>query len=354
MRKILWEVTTRCNLRCKHCYLHSELNPPSSEPVNELDTEGCLKIIEQFDRTHVFLVEVVGGGEPFCRPDIMEIIQGLGEKKFWTRVVTNGTLINEDIARSIADTGIQKMAVSLESSIPEVNDSIRGKGSFKKASRGINYFRDFGIPFRIQMTVSRLNYKDIEHMVSFCFNMGAEEISLCPYVHCPTTNPFSASMNLGRDAHFSAAEKIHELKMEYPDNFVYSDIDSILGFLSPESKTTNRDKRFHRCDCVTSQVTVLYDGNVLPCPLMRDKPLGNLMKMELSEIPKLPEFRKYEKMLGITVDEANDQCRTCKWRYVCGGGCRGQAYLLTGDLMAPNPQMCLLAKDESSDENNSC
>jgi radical SAM protein with 4Fe4S-binding SPASM domain len=346
MRRILWEVTTKCNLRCKHCYLHSELLPPSAEPGDELGTEECLNIVDQFDEANAFLVEVVGGGEPFCRPDIMDILHYMGEKKFWTRVVTNGTLITEEIARDLADIDIQKMSVSLESSDPEINDAIRGTGSFKRAIRGINYFRDFGISFRIHLTVNALNYRNIEETVAFCYDMGAKEITIAAYANCPTTNPFSASMSLGREEHFSAAKKIHELKEKYSQEFVYSDVDKVLGFLSPELKTITTDRRFHRCDCVVSQVTVIYNGNVLPCPLLRDKPLGNLMEIDLSEIPQLPEFKKIKNMLEITVDEANEQCRACEWRYICGGGCRGQAYLVTGNFMAPNPQMCLLAKGE--------
>lgn len=343
MRRILWEITTRCNLRCRHCYLHNELKFPFVELADELGTEECLKIVEQFDEANTFLVEVVGGGEPFCRPDIMVILRQLGEKKFWTRVVTNGTLLTEEIVQTLVDIDIQRMAVSLESPVPEVNDTIRGKGSFEKAVRGINYLTDFGIPFRIQMTVNRLNYKDIEEMITFCLDVGAEEISLNPYATCPTTNPFSASLALEREQYFSAARTVAELKRKYSPTFVHSDIDSALGFLSPESKNAT-ERGFHRCDCMVSQVTILYNGNVLPCPLMRDQVLGNLMETHLSDIPSLPASQKFKDLYSITVDEANEECSLCEWRYFCGGGCRGHAYMVTGDYMAPDPQMCLLAK----------
>lgn len=344
MRRILWEVTTRCNLRCRHCYLHDELESPLGEPEDELGTKECIKIVEQLDEAKVFLVEIVGGGEPFVRPDIMTILRHMGEKKFWTRIVTNGTLIDNEIAQNLANIRLNKISVSLESPFTEINDTIRGKGSFEKAVRGMNCLRDFDIPFRVQMTVNRMNYNDIEDMVKFCSDIGAQEITLCPYANCPSTNPFSASLSLGREEYFSAAKKIDELKKKYSQKFIYSDIDSALKFLSPESKNDRRDKRFHRCDCVVSELTVLYNGNVLPCPLIRDKPLGNLMETPLSEIPTLSTFKQFRNLLGITVDEANEQCRRCEWKYVCGGGCRGQAYLVSGDFMAPNPQMCLLAK----------
>ena len=344
MRKILWELTTRCNLRCRHCYLHSELKSPFVEPLDELGTEECLEIVDQFEEANVFLVEVVGGGEPFCRPDIVEILRHLGKKKFWTRVVTNGTLLTEEIAQTLADIDIQRMAVSLESSHPEINDAIRGKGSFKKAVQGIKYLKGYNIPLRIQMTVNNLNYQDLENMVKFCLDLGADEISLNPQVYCPTGNPFSASLSLGREEYFSAARIVAELKRKYSPKYVYSNIDAALGFLSPESKNDQTERRFHRCDCMLSQVTVLYNGNVLPCPLMRDQILGNLMETHLLDLSDVPLSRKFKDLYNITVDEANDECRRCEWRYFCGGGCRGRAYMVTGDYMAPDPHMCLLAK----------
>jgi MoaA/NifB/PqqE/SkfB family radical SAM enzyme len=64
MRKILWELTKRCNLRCRHCYLHSELKSPFVEPPDELGTEECLEIVEQFDEANVLWEEVNPSADP--------------------------------------------------------------------------------------------------------------------------------------------------------------------------------------------------------------------------------------------------------------------------------------------------
>lgn len=346
MRRILWEVTTRCNLRCRHCYLHNELMPPSVEPEGELGTQDCLNIVEQFDKANVLFVDVVGGGEPFVRPDIMIILRHLGEKRFWTEIVTNGTLIDESIARDLANVRIKKIGVSLEGPSPEINDFIRGNGAFRKALRGINYLRDFGIPFRIQMTVNNMNYQILEDMVKFCKELHAEALSLNPYVDCPSTNPFCTSLSLGREEYFLAAKSVSELKEKYSPEFVCSDIDAALVFLSDNPEKASRQKGFHRCICMTTQLTVLYNGNVLPCPLMRDQALGNLMETPLTEVPELPQFKKFKRLYSSSFEEVIEQCRVCEWKSICGGGCRGRAYLASHDYLAPDPQRCLLAKGE--------
>jgi radical SAM protein with 4Fe4S-binding SPASM domain len=340
MRSMWWEITLNCNLRCRHCYLHDTLRGPNEELTDEVTTEQCLNIIDQLDEAHVFTVEVVGG-EPFIRKDIMTILNYMGEKKFWTTVDTNGTLVDEKTAKDLADTGINRLCVSLDAPTPESNDFIRGTGSFRKTVRAMNYLREYGIPFRVQMTVNKTNYNEVEKMVRFCSEAGAQDVSIIPHTDCPSSNPFSSSLILDRQEYFSVARKVADLFKEYSKDFISSDFSTALAFLLPPPEST--DSRFIRCNLGTAELTILYNGDVVPCPLMRDIVVGNVMKTHLSEIPHLPEFEPIKNLRTLTIDEANEECAACEWRYFCGGGCRGQAYLLQHDLLAPDPRKCMLA-----------
>ncbi|MGD2248468.1 MAG: radical SAM protein [Candidatus Methanofastidiosia archaeon] len=339
MRGIFWEITARCNLRCKHCYLHNELEHPSIRPDNELNTEECLKIVEQFDECGIFHVTVLGG-EPLARPDILVILHCMGEKKFWTRVDTNGTLIDEHVASELANIDIKGMNFSLDGHNPEINDAIRGKGAFKKAFRGIKNLRDFEIPFHVGMTINKINCNSIEEMADFCYRMGAEKISLKLYVDFPS-NSFSSQLQLGKKEIFIAARKVNKLKEKYSRKFISSNLPKSLGFLSPESKNATNNM-FVRCGMGATQLVILNNGDVIPCTYIRDRILGNLTKTHLSNIPDSPEFEIFKKLREITIDEANETCAACEWKYYCGGGCRGEAYLMSGDLFSPDPQRCLL------------
>ena len=343
MRRIYWEITNKCNLRCKHCFLYDELVHPTTQPHDELNTGDCLAVVEQLEKTNVFFV-VVQGGEPFARPDILLILQHLGEKQFWTQVDTNGTLIDKGTARGLANTGINSIFVSLEGPTAKINDIIRGKGAFKKAIRGINYLRDFEIPFCIQMTINKSNYNEIENMVEFCSNIGSKGVFFLTYVDIPSKNPFSSLRSPGPEELFESARRIAKIRKKYPKNFILSDIDNNLGFLSPELKNTTKDKRFIRCGLGSWRLTILSNGDVLPCSLMRDKVLGNVLEIHLSKIKTLPEFQVYKNVRTITVDEANEECKACEWRYFCGGGCSGRAYVNYGSFLAPDPQKCSLAR----------
>ncbi|KYK35159.1 MAG: radical SAM protein [Theionarchaea archaeon] len=349
MRGIFWEVTNKCNLRCKHCYLREELKSPSAEPAGELNTEECMKVVDQLEEASVFFVTVLGG-EPFVRSDIMGILQYLGEKKFWTTIDTNGTLIGEDTARKLADIGIKGINVSLDGPDAGINDAIRGKGSLKKVICGINYLRDFGIPFHIAVTICKMNYTEIEKMADFSFQIGAETVKLGLYTDFPQ-NPLSSSMNLEREELFAVTKTIREIRTKFPKGFISSTFHESVGFFPPESEDAKNvlNSRFVRCGLGATQLVILHNGDVIPCTYMRDKILGNVMEIPLSTIPDTPEFAVFKKLREITIDEANEKCAACEWKYFCGGGCRGQAYLLYHDLLAPDPRKCLSFRGEVDD-----
>lgn len=344
MRTIFWEVTTQCNLRCKHCYLYNEI-ASSSTNTTELNTENCLKIVEQFDEANVFYVSVLGG-EPLYRPDIMDILNRLGEKKFWTQITTNGTLIDEKTACDLADSHIRGVFVSLEGSCAKINDAVRGKGSFDKAICGINYLKEFDIPFYIQMTVNKINYNKIEEMIEFCLEIGANRVIFNSFDDLTSNKKFVTLLNLDSKEFFAAALKIAEIKTKYPDEFISNDMGIALQFQSIHPPSSIRDKRFIRCDLGLGQLAVLHNGDVIPCKYMRDIVCGNLMETHLSNIPDSSEFKTLKKMRTFTIDDEKIQCRTCEWRYVCGGGCRGRAYSKYGTLFARDPRMCMLARNE--------
>jgi radical SAM protein with 4Fe4S-binding SPASM domain len=347
MRGIFWEVTARCNLRCKHCYVRDELTAPLSTPAHELGTEDCIKLVEQFDEASVFYVTVLGG-EPFCRPDFMTILKRLGEKTFWTSIDTNGTLIDEETARNLASIKIRKLNVSMEGPYAEVNDAIRGTGAFNKAVKGIGYLRDCGVPFRIGMIVSKANYTALEEMAEFCFETGAENAGFSLYVDFPS-NRYASLLRLTRKEILEAAQKIREIKKKYPRGFISSDIDGNLAFLSPDLEKRSEPRKLVPCGMGATQLTILSNGDAIPCTYMRDIIVGNVMETHLSQIPATPEFKKIKALRTLTVDEANEQCRSCEWKYFCGGGCRARAYMEYGDLLAPDPHKCLMAKGETYD-----
>jgi radical SAM protein with 4Fe4S-binding SPASM domain len=345
MRGIFWEITARCNLRCSHCYLHEDVVGQSSS-AGELNTEQCLAVVDQLDESNVFTVTVLGG-EPFIRKDIMTILRHMGEKRFWTTVDTNGTLIDEKTAKNLADFDIRNISISLEGPNPGINDAIRGQDSFEKAFRGMEHLREFGISFCIAMTVCKMNYRHMESMADFSLRQGASSVKFSLYIDFPQ-NPLSSRLTLTGKEMRAAARAVTDIKSRFPAQYVSANFDSVEP--SSSDHAHGGDDRFIRCGLGATQLIILHNGDVIPCVYLRDYVVGNVMKTHLSEIPHLPEFEPIKNLRTLTIDEANEECAACEWRYFCGGGCRGQAYLLQHDLLAPDPRRCLLFRGDSSSE----
>jgi len=127
------EITNRCNLRCKYCSHFSS----AGDVGVDLPKEEWLEFFGELERCAVMSI-TLSGGEPFLRGDIFEIIDGIVKNRMRFTVLSNGTLITDEIAGYLASTrrcdGVQ---VSIDGSIPTTHDSFRGEGNFRRAVEGI-------------------------------------------------------------------------------------------------------------------------------------------------------------------------------------------------------------------------
>lgn len=139
------DVTERCNLSCRHCY--REKKAPAEEPAVQ-DLERILSQCKAFRRkkgekgSHIL---TLGGGEPLMRDDLELIIGRAGESGFSLRIVTNGTLIDRDRARSLKRAGLQFVQVSIDGSSRETHEKVRGAGTWERTLTGINALKQSGI-----------------------------------------------------------------------------------------------------------------------------------------------------------------------------------------------------------------
>ena len=122
-------ITGKCNLRCLYCFhFTSAMDVPQDLPTGE-----WLTFFEELGRLAVLRV-VLEGGEPFIRPDLPEIVEGIVKNRMRFNILSNGTLITDDMAAFLASTrrceGVQ---VSIDGSRPETHDACRGQGNFDRA-----------------------------------------------------------------------------------------------------------------------------------------------------------------------------------------------------------------------------
>jgi SynChlorMet cassette radical SAM/SPASM protein ScmE len=169
-RSVVLEITSRCNLRCSYCYFFD--NPGVS--YLDLPTEEWLQFIDELGDCGVMNV-TISGGEVFIRPDLPQLISGIVKNRMRFSILSNGTLIDDDIASFLAKTGrCDYVQVSIDGSSAEVHDTCRDKGSFERAVRGIRILQNHDVPMTVRMTLHRFNVNDLENTAHFVL----EELNL--------------------------------------------------------------------------------------------------------------------------------------------------------------------------------
>src|SRR5581483_9505804 len=124
---LTWELTYACNLACVHCLSSSGRRDP-----RELSTAECMAVIDELERMQVFYVNI-GGGEPTVRRDFWELVDYAVAHHVGVKFSTNGSRITPEIAHRLAGTDYVDVQVSVDGATPEVNDAIRGPGSYNTA-----------------------------------------------------------------------------------------------------------------------------------------------------------------------------------------------------------------------------
>ncbi|HEX2807241.1 MAG TPA: mycofactocin radical SAM maturase, partial [Kineosporiaceae bacterium] len=128
---LTWELTYACNLSCTHCLSSSGRRDP-----RELTTAECKAVIDELERMQVFYVNI-GGGEPTVRPDFWELIDYATEHHVGVKFSTNGVKITPGVAERLAGSDYVDVQISLDGATADVNDAVRGPGSYDTAIRAM-------------------------------------------------------------------------------------------------------------------------------------------------------------------------------------------------------------------------
>jgi MoaA/NifB/PqqE/SkfB family radical SAM enzyme len=163
---VTWHITNLCNLNCVHCYSRG------CGEYNELDMEEVNQIIEGIAQANIFKVHF-GGGEPFMRPDIIEIIASLCGRNIAVSVSTNGLLVDGQKVRELKRAGLSSVYISIDSVEPAIHDRIRGcAGAHDGTVASAKRFVEAGIEVFLCTVISKWNHRDIYKLKAFGESLG--------------------------------------------------------------------------------------------------------------------------------------------------------------------------------------
>ncbi|MDG5789509.1 radical SAM protein [Evansella sp. AB-P1] len=335
-RVIFWELTEGCNLKCIHCRA-------TAQPIranDELTTEQAFKVIDQISKLGNPIV-ILTGGEPLYRPDFFEIANYANTKGLTLAMASNGTLINSNIAKSIKQSGIRRVAISFDGPNASIHDQFRGlPGSFEDAIRGAKAVQDQGIELQFNTTITKHNVNKIEQMLQLAQTHNVHALHLFMLV------PVGCGVEIVENNMLTAEEYENVLGWFYDRS---REVDfEIRATCAPHYYRIMREKakengeRITRnshgmaavtkgCLAGTGVFFLSHKGKVRPCGYL---PLeaGDILKQPLQDIwdysPLFQTLRNNEMLEG--------KCAICEYVNVCSG-CRARAYYETGNMMTDEP-----------------
>ena len=166
---LTWELTYACNLACVHCLSSSGRRDP-----RELTTAECQTVIDTLQRMQVFYVNI-GGGEPTVRPDFWELVDYATAHQVGVKFSTNGIKLDAAAASKLAASDYIDVQISLDGATAEVNDAVRGLGSYQTATRAMANLAAAGFRgFKVSVVVTRHNVSQLDAFKQLADDHGAQ------------------------------------------------------------------------------------------------------------------------------------------------------------------------------------
>jgi radical SAM protein with 4Fe4S-binding SPASM domain len=338
---IQWHLTERCNLRCRHCY------QPERAMQEELSLEEAREVVEEAaemlgDWAETHGVEFspsfnVTGGEPFLRRDLLEVIEALRGRAFDVFLLTNGTLVTRERAEALASLGVKAVQVSVEGP-REVHDSIRGRGSFNAAMRGVRRLLEAGLTVTLNVTLSALNARSMGDIIALALTVGAQRVGFSRLV--------PAGRGLGLVSEGLSPGHLKELYGSLLSQRIKG-LDIVTGDPVAAQMNGNVPRAADAepgctavggCAAGLAGLTLLPDGTITPCRRLHI-PIGNVRHDSMREVWATSE------VLWSLRDKGGykGRCGRCP-RWDSCRGCRAIAYAYSaagggeGDFLAEDPQ----------------
>ena len=167
---VSYSITTKCNLKCKHCYSSSV----DQAAPDELSTEEAFRLMDDLSKWEIGLL-IIDGGEPLCREDLLDIVKYASSKGIRATIGSNGTLIDKAMAGRMREAGVMSVAISVDGADAQTHDSFRGmSGAFEQAIKGAEACRDSGLPFQFNMVIRKDTLPQLEDMLRLALGYGAD------------------------------------------------------------------------------------------------------------------------------------------------------------------------------------
>ena len=317
--KISMNLTKKCNLRCIQCFSDS-----GNLKDKELTTKDMYNLFDSMVENGTFFI-CLGGGEPFTRTDLFDILEYGKEKQLAVSIVTNGLLLTKEIIERLNNLDVDYLWVSFEG-MKDNHEKLRGKGTFDKTIAALKLLKEYYKGrTALRMSINKYNIDEVDDLLKIAEKYDIDLVRYTPLL--------SFGRAVGKDLTINQDEYIRFL-----DNMkkIKSNKVEIVYPNMPNNKFWIGTNGFG-CHCGKEAVWIDEIGNYSPCIFWgSDFNIGNIKNDDYSEL--------WEKSLQVSNIKGNEICEKCSNYKVCRGGCRARVLFELGNLDDVDP-LCPLKKN---------
>lgn len=329
---LLAELTYACPLQCSYCS-----NPLQLEDYrDELSTEEWQRVFAQAADLGVLQLHL-SGGEPLQRKDIVDLVKSANDLGLYTNLITSGIGLSKRRAQQLRDAGLDHVQLSIQADDQALSDQIAGTVSFERKQAAGKLIKELGWPLTLNVVLHRQNIDRIDRIMEMAVSMKADRVELANTQYAGWAGPNRAELLPSREQLQRAEVAVRAAQERLSDRMeiIYVIPDYYSKYPKP---------------CMdgwaSRQFTVVPNGEALPCPAAHevarglDLPPATVREHSLEWIwEEAPLFQQYRGDAWMP-----DPCRSCDRKEIDFGGCRCQAFALTGDAARTDP-VCHLSPD---------
>ena len=319
---LLAELTHRCPLHCPYCSNPLDL----AARRDELAPDEWLRVLAEARALGVLELHL-SGGEPLLRRDLLPIVARARALGLYTNLITSAIGLTRELAERLRAAGLDHVQISIQADDPALSDRIAGTRCWDRKLAAARAVKSLGLPLTLNYVLHRQNIDQVGAIVARAVELGADRIELAnaQYYGWALRNRAALLPTREQVERAESAVRAARERLSGPPQLIYVPPDYYGPYPKPCLGGWGR-----------RQLTVTPNGDVLPCPAagqMTDLPIENVRRRPLAWIwEESPMFNRFRGTGWMP-----EPCRSCPRREIDFGGCRCQAFQLTGDAAAADP-----------------
>ena len=329
---VLMELSHRCPLQCPYC-----TNPIDLERASgELTTEEWKRVMDEAVDMGVLHVHY-SGGEPTVRKDLEELIEHAAKLGLYSNLITSGVLLNKARVQRFAELGLDHVQISFQDTTSEVGDWVAGyDGAHEKKQQVARWVRDVGMPLTVNAVMHRHNLHHLEEMIQMAVDLDAERIEVAQVQYYAWAFRNRIAFLPTREQLDKAVEIVEEARERLKGVLAFDFVVPDYYAQRPKSCMGGWGRQF---------INISPSGKVLPChaaEVLPDLEFDSVHQKPLGWIWENSEAFEHFRGTGWMPEP----CQSCDRKEIDWGGCRCQAYMLTGNAAVTDPT-CALSPDRA-------